>query len=175
MKLQHRLRSPAWQGGHIGEMPRGAQVSQGLSTTRWPDVEPRGVGPERHHLGHHLVPGHVGEGGEGRHRVVDVARVEVAEHELGVGAADPREDGSGDHPIGPDQARIVQLVQAEGDLRQGSLQLVLGGRADLVRIGRGAEEEGLHPPACCVKDRIPAMKASMSVVFASTTAFMSGR
>ena len=34
VKLQQRLRSPAWHGGHGGSMPRGPQVSHGLSTTR---------------------------------------------------------------------------------------------------------------------------------------------
>ena len=34
VKLQHRLRSPAWHGGHGGSMPRGPQVSHGLRTTR---------------------------------------------------------------------------------------------------------------------------------------------
>ena len=31
---QHRLTSPAWHGGHSGLIPRGAQLSHGLSTTR---------------------------------------------------------------------------------------------------------------------------------------------
>ena len=31
---QHMLRSPAWHGGQSGVMPRGAQLSQGFSTTR---------------------------------------------------------------------------------------------------------------------------------------------
>ena len=52
------------------------------------DVEPTRLGSERSHLGDHLVPRHVGERREGGHRVVDVARVEVAQHELGIGAAD---------------------------------------------------------------------------------------
>ena len=42
---QHRLRSPAWQGGHSGEIPRGAQLSQGLSTTRCPTSTSRAAGP----------------------------------------------------------------------------------------------------------------------------------
>ncbi len=45
VKLQHRLRSPATQGGHGGSMPRGPQVSHGLSTTRWPTSRPRASGP----------------------------------------------------------------------------------------------------------------------------------
>ena len=45
VKLQQRLRSPAWQGGHIGSIPRGAQVSQGFSTTRWPMSSPFARGP----------------------------------------------------------------------------------------------------------------------------------
>ena len=45
VKLQQRLRSPAWQGGQSGSMPRGAQVNHGLSTTRWPTSSPRASGP----------------------------------------------------------------------------------------------------------------------------------
>ena len=44
-KLQHRLRSPAAQAGQGGSMPRGAQDSQGLRTTRWPGSRPRARGP----------------------------------------------------------------------------------------------------------------------------------
>ena len=45
VKLQHRLSSPRWQGGHGGSMPRGPQVSQGLSNTRWPTSSPVASGP----------------------------------------------------------------------------------------------------------------------------------
>ena len=55
VKLQHRLRSPAAQAGHSGSMPRGAQDSHGLSTTRCPISNPDRLGAERGDLGHHLV------------------------------------------------------------------------------------------------------------------------
>ena len=142
-------------------------------------VEAPRLGPERNHLGHHLVPGHVGKRGEGSHRVVDIAGVEVTEHQLGVGAADARKDGFGDDPVGPDQAGLVDLVQAERRLDQFRLELVLRRGPDLILGGWCSEQQCLHdaasPCACCVKDRIPSRKESMSVVLASITAFMSGR
>ena len=42
---QHRLTSPTWQGGHRGVMPRGAQLSHGLSSTRCPTSTPSASGP----------------------------------------------------------------------------------------------------------------------------------
>ena len=142
-----------------------------------PDIEPAGLGPERDDLGHDLVPGYVGERGEGGHRVVDVAGVEVAQHELGVGAADAREDRPGHHPVGTDEAGVVDVVQAEGDAGQHRLQLVLGGGPDLFLVRRCAEEQRLHcsVPSWPPRPRMPTMKLSMSDVLASMTAFMSGR
>ena len=92
---------PGGTGGAGGSMPRGPQVSHGLSTTlsRPP---PPGLGTEFHHLGHHLVSRDVGQRREGGHGVVDVAFAEVPHDELGVGSADPRQDGSGHHPVGSD-------------------------------------------------------------------------
>ncbi len=45
VKLQHRLSSPRWQAGQGGSMPRGPQVSHGLSSTRWPTSRPCASGP----------------------------------------------------------------------------------------------------------------------------------
>ena len=176
----------------LGEAPAQAEVAgrarraEGIDAagrTRQPgieddalaDVEPARLGPEGDDLGHHLVAGHVGERRERRHGVVDVARVEVTQHELGVGAADARQDRAGDHPVRPRQARVVDLVQPEGDRREHLLQFVLGRRACLVGRGRGPEDQRLHEPAWSFSARIPTMKASMSAVLASITAFMSGR
>ena len=168
---------PAWQGGQSGSMPRGAQVNHGLSTTRWPTSSPRASGPSGDDLGHDLVPGDVGQRGEGGHRIIDIARVEVAQHQLGVGAADTREDRPGDHPVGPDEAGVVDVVQTEGDAGQHRLQLVLGGGPDLLLVRWCAEEQRLHVPSLPGRPgrRMPTMKLSMSDVLASMIAFMSGR
>ena len=99
VKLQHRLRSPATQAGHRGVMPRGAHDSHGLSTTRWPDLEPLGLGPELDHVGHDLVPQHLGERAQAAHGAVAVA-LEVEEDLLGVGAADAGEAGPDHQPVG---------------------------------------------------------------------------
>ena len=167
----------------LGETPAEAEVARLAGGTRRIDaartaaqpgiehdplahIETPRLGSERDDLGHDLMPGHVGEGREGRHGVVDVARVEVAEHQLGVGAADAREDRLRDDPVGPSQAGLVDLVQAEGGLDQLGLEFVLGGGSDLV-LGRWCpEQQCLHdaasPCACCVNDRIPSRNASMS-------------
>ena len=128
VKDQHRLRSPAWQGGHRGVMPRGAQLSHGLSTTRWPTSTSAGLGSEGDHLGHHLVSGHVGKGGEGGHRVVDVPIVELAEDQLGVRPTHTGEDRPGHDPVRVDGTGVVHLVQAERERRQPCLELVGGHR-----------------------------------------------
>ncbi len=141
------------------------------------DVEPAGFGAEGDDLGDDLVPGHVGQRGEGRHGVVDVARVEVAEHQLGVGPADAREDRPGHHPVGPHETGIVDVVQAERDAGQHRLQLVVGRRPDLLLVRWCAEEQRLHcaVPSGPPRPRMPTMKLSMSEVLASMIAFMSGR
>ena len=141
------------------------------------DVEPAGLWPEGDDLGHDLVPGHVGQRGEGGHGVVDVARVEVAQHELGVGAADAREDRLGHDPVGPDETGVVDVVQAEGDAGEHRLQLVLGGGPYLFLVRWCAEEQRLQcsVPSWPPRPRMPTMKLSMSDVLASMTAFMSGR
>ena len=196
MKLQQSGRSPAWQAGQAGLMPRGPQVSQGLSTTRWPTSTPRASGPSSTTSGHHLVPGHVGERGERRHGVVHVALAEVAQHQLGVRAADAGEDRLGDHPVRPDEAGVVHLVQAERDLVEQLVDLVHRLRPGLVPVRRLAEHQCLHhaapspPPvdrpavasatvasssSCSAIARMPAKNPSMSEVFISTIAFMSGR
>ena len=91
----------------------------------------------------------------------------------------PERIGFGDDPVGPDQACLVDLVQAEGDPDQLRLEFVLGDRPDLVLGWWRPEQQCLHgsmsPCACCVHDRIPLRNASISDVFASMTAFMSGR
>ena len=140
------------------------------------DVEAAGLGSEGDDLGHHLVSGHVGERGKGGHRVIDVACVEVAQDELGVGAADAREDRPRHHPVGTDQAGVVDVVQPERDAREHRLQLVLRRGPDLLLVRRCAEEQGLHWSVCwSLKARMPMRKLSMSAVFISMTAFMSGR
>ena len=164
-------------------MPRGAAGQPGVQHDALAHVETTRLGSKRGHLGDHLVPGHVGERREGGHRVVDVARVEVAEHELGIGAADTREDRAGHHPVRAHEARVLDVVQAEGHAGQHRLQVVYRCRPDLVLGGRRAKEQRLHepdpsaaPPAPSpVKARIPSMKASMSDVLNSMTPFMSGR
>ena len=74
--------------------------------------------------------------------------VEVAEDQLGVGAADAREDRLGDDPVGSGQAGLVDLVQAEGGLDQLGLELVLWRGPNLVLGRRGPEQQCLHvsPP-----------------------------
>ena len=78
---------------------------------------------------------------------------------------------------GTDEAGVVDVVQAEGDAGEHRLQLVLGRRPDLVLVGRRAEEQGLHEPPSLrsLRARMPTHEASMSDVFISMTAFMSGR
>ena len=178
----------------LGEAPAEAQVARlagraegldaagragqpGVEDDPLADVESAGFGTERHDLGDDLVPGHVGKRREGGHRVVDVARVEVAQHELGVGSADAREDRPGDHPVGTDEPGVVDVVQAEGDAGQHRLELVLGGGPDLLLVRWCAEEQRFHcaVPSGPPKPRMPTMKLSMSDVLASMTAFMSGR
>jgi xylulokinase len=96
-----------------------------------------------------LPPGPVGPGSEattswpgtggrdeGGHRVVDVARVEVAQQELGIRAAETREDRLHHHPVGR-RPRVVDVMQAEGDLgehRSGSSSVWGGPRSR--RAGR---------------------------------------
>ena len=188
-------------GRAVGSMPRGAQVSHGLSTTRWPTSRPRACRSEGHHLGDNLMAGDMRERGERRHRVVDVAGAEVPQHQLGIGAADPREDGSGDDPVRTYQPGVVDLVQPEGQAGQHRLQLVgrrrpgvLGGRgarrggpsSASTRSERSAPDRPARPPAVAsaivsssmawsVMARMPIMKLSKSAVFISTIAFMSGR
>ena len=56
-------------------------------------------------------------------------------------------------------------------------ELVLGGRPDLVLGSGGAPKSSAFTIRPCVRSwpRMPTMKVSMSAVFASMTAFMSGR
>ncbi len=162
------------RGAGRGDAPRAAG-QPGVQHDALADVEAPGLGTERDDLGDDLVAGHVGERGEGGHRVVDVAGVEVTEHELGVGSADAREDGTGDHPVRPRHPGVVDLVQAEGDAGQHRLELVVRSRPDLVLGGRRSEQQRLHEPAPSPRPRMPTMKASMSAVLNSITAFMSGR
>ena len=178
----------------LGEAPAQAQVAglagraqrgdapgragqPGVEDDALADVEPAGVGAERDDLGDDLVPGDVGQGGEGGHRVVDVARVEVAQHQLGVGPADAREDRPGHDPVGAHEPGVVDVVQAERDAGQHRLELVLGRGPDLLLVRRCAEEQGLHwsVPSAPPRPRMPTMKLSMSDVLASMMAFMSGR
>ncbi len=175
VKLQQRLRSPAWHGGHCGTMPRWTAGQPRVEHHALADVEAPGLWPERHHLGDDFVPRNVRKGREGRHRIVDVARVEVAEHELRVRATDAREDRLRHDPVGPYDVCVVDLVEAERDAGEHRLELVLGGGPDLLLGGRCAEQECLHDPPCCEMARMPIMKLSMSAVLASMTAFKSGR
>jgi hypothetical protein len=159
-------RDAAWRAGQPG-----------IEDDALAHVEPAGLGPERHDLGDDFVPRHVGQGGEGGHWVVDVARVEITEHELGVGPADAREDRPGHHPVGTDESGVVDVVQAERDTRQHGLQLVLGSGPGFLLVRWCAEEQRLHcsVPSEPPNRRMPTMKLSMSDVLASMIAFMSGR
>ncbi len=142
------------------------------------NVDTAGGRSESHHLGHHLVARHVGERGEGGHRVVDVPVGEVAEHQLGVRTADPREDRPGDHPVRVDRSGVVEVVEAEGEGGEMLLQVVGGDRAGLVTLGSGPEDECFHdapdPASGRAMAAMPAMNPSMSWFFISTTARMSG-
>ena len=142
-------------------------------------LEAPGLRAEGHDLGHHLVAGDVGEGGEGGHRVVDVAVGEVAQHQLGVGAAHPRQDRPGHHPVGVDGAGVVHVVEAEGHGEPGGLQVVRRGPAG-ARRGSGLDPNTsafTTPPApvrLASMARMPATNPSKSLSFISTTARMSG-
>ena len=85
---------------------------------------PFGLGPQGHHVGHHFVAGHVGKRGEGRHGVVDVLVVEIAQDQLGVRSAHTGQAGPGHHPVGVDGAGVVHLVETERQRCQVLLQLV---------------------------------------------------
>ena len=65
-------------------------------------------------------------------------------------------------------------MKAERDADECLFQLVLGRGPQFARVGRSAEEKSLHEPGS-LRARMPRMKASMSDVFISITAFMSGR
>ncbi len=92
----------------------------------------------------------------------------------------PARIGRVTHPVGTDEAGVVDVVQAEGDAGEHRLELVLWRGPDLSLVRRGAEQQCLHrlaPSAApgSPRARMPTRKLSMSAVFASITAFMSGR
>ena len=166
-------------GGTLRLNAAGAAAEPRIEYHPLTDVEPRGGRSHGHHFGDHLVPRHVRERRERRHRVVHVTGAEVAEDQLGIGTTDPREDGSRDHPVRSHQPGIVHVVQAEGQARQHRFQFIGGGGPDLLRGRRGPKEQRFHGApsgsALSVMALIPIMKLSKSVVFISITAFMSGR
>ncbi len=145
---QHMLRSPAWHGGHRGVIPRGAQLSQGLSTTRWPTSTPRASGPRATTSATTSWPGTWGSEEKAAIGLSMSPSWKSPEHQLGVGAAHPGEDRAGDHPVGMDGMGVVHLVEAEGQGGQPLLELVGRDRPRLVGIGAGPEHEGLHDALC---------------------------
>ena len=67
-------------------------------------------------------------------------------------------------------------METEGDGGEHRLEFVLRRRPDLSRVRRGAEKKRLHwSDPCPLRERMPTRKPSMSAVFISMTAFMSGR
>ena len=80
---------------------------------------------------------------------------------------------------GRTSAGVVDVVEAEGDAGQHGLELVAPAWVGPRRVRWGAEEECLHRPPLRWRAvgmaRMPTMKLSMSDVFISMTAFMSGR
>ena len=89
------------------------------------DLEALGLGPERDDVGDHLVAHHVRERHEVLHRVVGeplpgpvrVGEARVVEEDLlRLGAADAGEARLGDHPVGPQEARVVHLDESASAL-----------------------------------------------------------
>ena len=169
MKLQQRLRSPAWQGGQSGSMPRGAQVSQGLSTTRCPTSSPRASGPRATTSATTSWPGTWGSEEKAAMGLSMSPVLKSPSTSLASDPQMPERMGLGHDPVGTDQPGVVDVVQAEGDARQHRLQLVLRGGPDLLLVGWCAEEQRLHwsVPAWPLRPRMPTMKLSMSDVFVS--------
>ena len=92
---------------------------------------------------------HVRERGERRHRVVEVSLAEVAQHELGVRSADPREDRPCHHPVGTKRPRVVHFVQSEWDEQELALEIVASHGPDLVGRRRCTEDERFHRVGAC--------------------------
>ncbi len=152
-----------------------------------PDIDAGRSGPDVDDLGDDFVAGDVRQRRERGHRVVDVAVTEVAEDELGVGAADTGEDRPRDDPP-VSQPRLVDVVEPERQPVDQVVDVVDRRKTGLAGWPRDAEEECLHwagrPPVTSATEasstswaaiaRMPAKNASTSAVFISTTAFMSG-
>ena len=107
------------------------------------DLEPGGLGAERHDLGHHLVAEHLRERAQAAHRAVAVA-VEVEQDLLGVRAADAGEPRAHDQPVRPQRSGVGHLEQRARRGRQVLRQRVGTGRGR-PRLRAGAEHERLHP------------------------------
>ena len=127
-----------------GDAP-GSARQPGVEDDTLADLETPGLGPQRHDFGHHLMAGDVGQGGEGGHGVVDVTGGEVAQDQLGLGSADPGQDRPGEHPVGPGERGVVDLVQAEGDGGQQGLELVGRCRTDFVVSGAAPKTRAFMP------------------------------
>src|ERR1700692_5036596 len=74
------------------------------------DFQPTCRRAQRNNVGHHLMAHHLREGTESGHRVVGVTLAEVEQDLLGVGPADARKAGPGDHPILVQRLRIRYLA-----------------------------------------------------------------
>ncbi len=196
VKLQHSGNSPRTQAGQGGSMPRGPQVSHGLSTTRWPTSTPRASGPSSTTSVTTSWPGTWG-------------REEKADIGLSMSPSlkSPRTSLASDPQI-PD--RIGLVITQSGRTRRASgtswrPKGILSSSSSTSSAGPGRDGSftggspntsafigrflsgrplGCPPFARLVvlphgsaspMARIPAKKPSMSAVFISTTAFMSGR
>ena len=177
VKLQHRLRSPAWQGGHSGVMPRGAQVNQGLRTTRWPTSSPRASGPRATTSATTSCPG---TWGSEEKAAMGLSMSPVLKSPSTSLASDPQMP-----------ERIGRVTTQSGRTRRASSMSCRpkGMPASIVSssswgVGRTSPLSGGAPKSkrlhCAVpsgppRPRMPTMKLSMSEVLASMIAFMSGR
>ena len=160
-----------------GSMPRGAQVNQGLSTTRCPTSSPRASGPSATTSATTSCPG---TWGREEKAAIGLSMSPVLKSPSTSLASEPQmPERMGRVITQSGRTRRASSISCrpKGMPRQHRLQLVLGGRPDLVLVRRCAEEQGLHcsVPSWPPRPRIPTMKLSMSDVLASMTAFMSGR
>ncbi len=183
VKLQHRLRSPAWQGGQGGSMPRGPQVSQGFSTTRWPTSSPRASGPSAVTSATTSCPGTWGSDEKAAIGLSMSPVLKSPSTSLASEPQTPERMGRVTTQSGRTRRASSTSCRPKGMPASIASNSSCRRRPDLVLGGRHAKEQCLHEPALSAalsaappaRARIPSMKPSMSDVLNSMTPFMSGR